>query len=175
MKVISRTGTRLVIGERGLDVQHWGYLATVLGGAALYVLLTDDKPLIIPGVALAGFFFVFGLFASIFMRKRLTHILDKERDSLLVEYPASMCTKLEITRESLSAIEAVCTEKTVFLRDSSSPGPSHRTASVGLGFYYALKGDKKVPSGIYSSVHEEIEEIVAVLREFLDFRPPEAA
>ena len=48
MKILEKTENRLVVGERGLDAQHWGYLATVLGGAALYVLLTDDEPLIVP-------------------------------------------------------------------------------------------------------------------------------
>ncbi|MFH2203371.1 MAG: hypothetical protein ABIJ96_09675 [Elusimicrobiota bacterium] len=169
MKVLERSEARLVIGERGLDTRHWGYLVIVLGGAGLCVMLTDDKPLILPALLLSGFFFLFGLFAAIFMRKQLTHILDKGTNTLTVEYPAQMNTKLEIERVPLSSIVAVCTQKKVFMRTSGSPGPSHRLASTGHGFFYQLEDGKEIESGIYTSVQEEIDAVVDALHDFLDF------
>ncbi|MBI4424862.1 MAG: hypothetical protein HY554_14110 [Elusimicrobia bacterium] len=166
MKIESRTESRLVLVEPGPTLRHWGLFMLGLAGPALYVLLTSEGQRVMPAIWLSAGFLAAGLVAALFMDKRLRHVLDKEKDTLTIEYPTLMNTRLEAEVVPLFDVVGVRTEKVIFQKEDDSPH-SNRYGSPQTGFSYALRGGKTVESGIYSSDAEEIEAAVAAVVEFL--------
>ena len=77
MKVLKRTESKLVIGERGLDARHLGILFFIIGGGGFTALTLDGDDLSI-GISIALIVMAcLGLFAAVFMGKVLTPQIGK--------------------------------------------------------------------------------------------------
>ena len=96
MKVLKKTESKLIIGERGLNSRHLGIFFFLIGGGGFTALTLDgdELPLIII-LVLIGIACI-GLFAAVFMGKQLTHRLEKISGTIRVEYPEAMNTRLNV-------------------------------------------------------------------------------
>lgn len=171
MKIVSASASRLVIGDRGLGSHHWGYFMTLTSGTILTVLFAMEKPVPAPAMALTAFFLIAGLFAALFMRKRLTHILDKSTDTLRIEYPARFDTKLEIETVKLSSVREVRTERQSFLAAALAHSADRRGPRRGTGFVYVLEDGRTLDAGLYSTDEEEITPAVEAVARILGLSP----
>jgi len=171
VKVLKRTESELVIGDRSLGARHWGIFMLILaGGGFLAITFTGGVLPSLPRVMLIGAAFL-GLFAALFMGKQLTHRLDKVTGVLKVEHPVRFDTSLNIEEYRLSDIRAVSrTRQNSFVQalanSSDTHGGSHSYRSSG--FSYIFKDEREVESGIFSSESEKIDAVIQALSEFLD-------
>lgn len=170
MKISSITDTRLVLLEPWPTLGHWGIFMLCLSCPALYFLLTDPRPKVMPAIWLAGFFFAAGLVTALFLNKRLRHVLDKAANTLTVEYPVSMNARLKAVTVPLSDISGIVTEDMPFdfFHGAERRGNYGRSQT---GFCYVLRNGEKLESGLYSSDHEEINRAVSAIRDFLGLKP----
>lgn len=169
MKILSKTETRLVLVEPWPTVGHWGIFMLCLTGPALYLLLTDPRPKVMPAIWLSGFFFAAGLVTAFFLNKRLRHVLDKSANTLTVEYPVYMNARLETEVIPLSDIAGIATVDQPF--DFMQGAARHGNYGKSLtGFCYILKSGKKIKSGLYSSDQTEIDRAASAVRAFLGLR-----
>lgn len=170
MKILSRTDTRLVLAEDWPTLGHWGIFMLCLSGPALYLLLTDPRPKVVPAIWLSGFFFTAGLITAFFLNKRLRHVLDKASNTLTVEYPVSMNARLKTVTAPLSDVTGIIREDLAFDFMQGTERPSNY-GRPQTGFCYLLRNGKKLESGLYSSDHEETDRAVAAIRGFLALKP----
>lgn len=169
MKVLKRSESLLVIGERGLDTRHWGIFMFILAGGGYTALYLDGDVLPLGmHIGMIGAA-VLGLLVAIFTGKRLTHRLDKTTGYLRVEHPVRINTKLQIEDYRLSDISAVKATKQDLMSQAllnSSDLPGGRLPSSS-GFSYVLKDGKEVESGIFTSETEKIDLVIQAVSEFL--------
>lgn len=169
MKVLKRTESNLVIGERGLDARHLGILFFLIGGGGFTALTIDGDDLSI-GISIALIVMAcLGLFAAVFMGKRLTHRLEKTTGTVRVEYPEAMNTRLNVEEFRISDVREIKRESPPVVQQLiTSTSLSGGRILSQTGFSYVLKSGKIVEGGIFSSVTKEMEEIISVLCEFMD-------
>ena len=171
MKVIRRTESELVIGDRSLGARHWGiFMLLLAGGGFTAITLTDGSLPPLPRFMLIGAALL-GLFAALFMGKQLTHRLDKVTGVLKVEHPVRFDTSLNIEEYRLSDILAVSrTRQNSFAQALTNSSDSHggSLSYRSSGFSYRLKEGGEVESGFYSSEPDKINSVIQVLSEFLD-------
>jgi len=170
VKILKKTESELIIGERGLGGRHWGlFILLLAGGGFTAITLTggDFPPGPRIGLLVAS---VLGFLAAVFMGKNLTHRLDKTTGLLRVEYPVALDTKLEIADYRISDIKSIKKTKMNSWQQamtSSSDLPSGRISYASQGFSYILKDGKAVESGIFSSEIEKVGKVIKTLSEFL--------
>jgi len=174
MKVLRRSESLLIIGERGITTRHWGIFMFLIGGGgftALTIAGEDFSGIPLVMLIVAG---TLGLVAAIFMGKVLRHKLDKITGILRLEHPINLNTKLDVEEYRISDIKSICPTKQSdnqsvlqMALTNSSDMPGGSIAYNGTGFSYILKDGKAVEAGIYSSITKEIDDIVIALSEFL--------
>ena len=171
MKVLKRTESELIIGQRGLDTRHWGLLMFILcGGGFTAITLGGNGLPPVMGIVLIVIACL-GLLIAIFTGKVLTHRLEKTTGTVRVEYPELFNTRLSVEEFRISDVRAINREKQDVLQQMltrSTDLPVGKMGYAAVGFSYVLKSGKKVESGIYSSLKEEIEKVIDALSEFMD-------
>lgn len=169
MKVLKRTESDLVIGERGLGTRHWGLFMFILAGGGYTALYIDGDVMPVPmHLIMIGIASV-GLLVAIFMGKRLTHRLNKTTGVLRVEYPARIDSKLIIEEYRISDIKSIKSTELGFwqraMTNTSDRGSALSQASSG--FSYVMNDGKEVESGIFTSETKKMLKVMEALKEFL--------
>ncbi len=146
MKVLKRTESKLIIGERGITTRHWGLFILILsGGGFTAITLTGDSLPLGPGIMLIVAFCL-GLFAAIFMGKVLTHRLEKITGTVRVEYPELFNTRLSVEEFRISDVKAIKKEKQDALQQMltrSTDLPGGKMGYAAVGFSYVLSRGKR--------------------------------
>ncbi len=173
MKVLKRTESEMVIGERGLGARHWGFFMMLLtGGGYMAITLTGGDFPLGPRIGMlvaAGL----GLSAAVFMGKNLTHRLDKTSGLLRVEHPINMDTKLEIADYRISDIQSIKMTKQNSWQQAltnTSDLPGGKVSYASAGFSYVLKDGTEIESGIFTSETEKMGKVIQALSEFISVK-----